>query len=223
MKYILTTGWEDGVASLTERLVRELADGHHVLWLTSGGSNIPASVQIMGNISDELQQNLSVMPVDERHGEPGHADSNWGQLLKAGFKAGNATLLPLLQDGLSLEQTTERYNRMAAQAFSENRVIIAQLGIGDDGHLAGILPGSPASTETKALAVGYPSDPYPRLTLTFPALRRVSAAYAFAFGNTKHRALKTLQTQSLGTDQQPAQILKQLPEAYLYSDQVGDN
>ncbi len=223
MKYILTAGWEDGVADLTERLVRELAGGRQVLWLVSGGSNVMPSVQIMGNIPERLRAKLSVMLIDERYGEPGHPESNWAQLMKAGFEGGDATLLPVLEAGLDFDQTIVRYNQIAGRAFDANQVIIAQLGVGADGHIAGILPGSPAADETDALAVGYQSEPLTRLTLTFTALRRVSAAYVFAFGDTKRQELKKLQTQSIPLNRQPAQILKQLPEAYFYSDQFGDN
>jgi 6-phosphogluconolactonase/glucosamine-6-phosphate isomerase/deaminase len=221
MQYILTTGWEDGVADLTERLVHELAQNKRVLWLVSGGSNIPASAQIMDNIPPELKQNLGVMPADERYGPPGHDDSNWTQLMKAGFKARQATTLPVLQDDLSFEQTIDSYNKLAKKAFSDHQVIIAQLGIGDDGHIAGILPGSPAAADSRALAAGYRSPPLSRLTLTFSGLRRVNAAYTFAFGNTKQQALSSLRDQSLALSEQPAQILKELPEAYVYSDQFG--
>lgn len=221
MKFILTTGWDDGIADLTERLVRELAGGQRVLWLVSGGSNIKASVQIMDSISPKLGSNLSIMLVDERYGETGHPDSNWAGLMQAGFKGGQATLLPTLEKGLGFEQTIERYNHLAARAFKDNKVVIAQLGIGDDGHIAGILPGSAAAEETEDLVVGYHSQPYVRLTLSFTALRHVTAAYAFAFGDNKHEALNNLQNKSLPLSEQPSQILKELPEAYLYSDQVG--
>jgi 6-phosphogluconolactonase/glucosamine-6-phosphate isomerase/deaminase len=223
MKYILTSGWEDGVADLTERLIKELADGRHVLWLTSGGSNVLSSVQIMDNIPPEHRQNLSIMPIDERYGEVGHSDSNWAQMLQAGFKGGEATLLPVLIEGLGFEETIDRYNQLTAKAFKDNEIIIAQIGMGGDGHVAGILPDSPAITETEALATGYRSDPFERLTLTFTALRHINAAYIFAFGNTKREAVQTLQTQSVELNRQPAQILKELPEAYLYSDQIEEN
>lgn len=223
MKFILTAGWDDGVADLTERLVHELADGKRVLWLVSGGSNIPSSVHVMDSIPLQLRENLSVMLVDERYGEEGHADSNWTALMRAGFKGDGAKLLPALQKGLDFEQTITRYNRLAEQAFDDSEVSIAQLGIGDDGHIGGILPNSPAAEETEQLVIGYPSEPYTRLTLSFAGLRRLTAAFAFAFGENKHEALTALQNKSLPLDQQPAQILKELPEAYLYSDQVvGD-
>ena len=222
MQYILTAGWEDGVADLTERLVRELASGKNVLWLTSGGSNIPVSVQIMDNIPSELRQKLSVMLVDERYGKLGHAASNWTQLMQAGFSTDKATLLPVLQDGLDFDQTIARYNSTVKQAFADNDVTVAQLGIGDDGHIAGILPGSPATAETKDLVTGYQSTPFLRLTLTFNGLRQISASYTFAFGNTKHQALTSLKHRSIPPREQPAQILKQLPEAYVYSDQFKE-
>ncbi len=223
MQYILTAGWEDGVADLTERLARELSDGRRVLWLVSGGSNIPASVQVMNNISATLTHNLGIMLSDERYGPFGHSQSNWSQLLAAGFKLRQAKLCEVLQAELSAAQTVARYNQLAAEAFAEYELVIAQLGVGPDGHITGIKPGSPAATETKALVVGYPDPPLHRLTLTFPALRRIDAAYVFAFGDTKHQALTRLHNRTLPLNIQPAQILKELPEVYVYSDQIGEH
>ena len=222
MKYILTAAWDDGVADLTARLVRELAAGKKVLWLLSGGSNIATSAQIMDNISASQSKHLTVSLIDERYGEPGHADSNWAQLMQAGFKGKQATLLPVLKEGAGFEQTLEDYTKLAEQAFDGNDVIIAQLGIGPDGHVAGILPDSPAVT-AQGMVAGYDAPPLRRLTLTFPALRRVQAAYVFAFGKPKHKALTMLRDGALPLAEQPAQILKELSEAYLYSDQVGEH
>jgi 6-phosphogluconolactonase/glucosamine-6-phosphate isomerase/deaminase len=222
MQYIRTAGWEDGVADLTQRLVRELAAGQRVLWLTSGGSNIPASVQIMGNIATKFRSRLSIMLVDERYGQLDYADSNWAQLKHAGFKTEPARLLPVLQAGLDFEATVKRYNQLVKQAFASHDTVIAQLGIGEHGEIAGILSASPAAA-SKQLVVGYQSTPFLRLTLTFAALRRITAAYIFAFGHIKQQTLSLLRHETLTLSQQPAQILKQLPEAYVYSDQFGAN
>ncbi len=221
MKFILTAGWDDGVADLTERLIRELVAGKKVLWLVSGGSNIPASVQVMRTVSADLSKRLSVSLCDERYGEPGHKDSNWEQLMRAGFKAKRASLLPVLKSGANFKQTIDAYEKLIEKALGDNDAVIAQLGIGSDGHIAGILPDSPAAAEKTALVSGYKAPPLSRLTLTFPALRRVTTAYAFAFGKPKRAALKSLQAGTAGLSEQPAQILNELPEAYLYSDQAG--
>ena len=222
MKYLLTTGWEDGVAALTECLVGKLAAKEQVLWLVSGGSNIPASVSIIKNISLELRQNLKIMLIDERYGPVGHADSNFAQLLRSGFAGENAPLLPVLYAGLSLEQTVQRYEETVKAAFAEATYAVAQLGMGEDGHIAGILPNSPAAHELTALVSGYESGDLTRITLTFPAVRQLSSAYVFAFGTTKHQALGALMHQRLSLTAQPAQVLKELPQVYLYNDQLGE-
>lgn len=223
MKYILTAGWDDGIADLTSRLARELAQNKKILWLLSGGSNIPASVSIMNNIPTEHSSGLSISLADERYGEPGHSESNWAKLMQAGFDSKEATLLPVLMPGLSLEETVASYSQMIDSAMSQSDLTIAQLGIGEDGHIAGILPGSAPATETQATVLSFEDPPLVRLSLTFAALKRVNVAYAFAFGEPKKVALHSLQSETVEPTILPAQILKQIQEAYLYSDQVGEH
>ena len=225
MKYILTAGWDDGIADLTVRLVRERAEGKKVIWLISGGSNIPATVQIMDNIPTKHTDNLTIMLVDERYGKPGHSQSNWQQLLDAKIEQKHSTHLTILEDGLNEAGTVTKYNSLAKQAFKNNDLVIAQLGIGPDGHIAGLLPGSSSLKAKGALVAGFMSDEEPpkyRLTMTFDSLRKIDAAYCFAFGKPKRVAIKNLQDK-LSLDEEPAQILKQIPEAYIYNDQIGHN
>ena len=222
MRFVLTTGWEDGLANLLHRLVTELAAGKQVVWLVSGGSNIPASAKVMDNISPDLRKNLTIILGDERYGPVNHPDSNCLQLREAGFSTAHATAFKTLQPDMSLEDTTERYGEIIEAAFDKADCIIAQLGMGDDGHLAGILPGSPASKADKAMVYGYRGKPFDRITLGFAGLRKVTAAFVFAFGEPKRTALQNLKRKRLPLTEQPAQILKQLPEVYVYNDQVGD-
>lgn len=207
---------------MAKRLNNELLAGRQVLWLVSGGSQVPYNVKIMGHIPDELSQNLTVMPADERYGEPGHKDSNWGKLMAAGFPTREAQLIPVLKEGLNFLDNTEHYNQLAKQAFEEADAIIGQLGLGEDGHTAGILPNSPATKETEALVTGYEAPPLQRMTLTFTALGQLKAAYVLAFGEAKRQALLKLKSGNGSLKEQPAQILTGLDEAYIYNDQLGD-
>lgn len=220
MKYILTTEAQDGITALSERLINELDEGKRALWLVSGGSNIPLSVQVMENIPASLSRKLTVLPADERYGKPGHPDSNVSQLLQAGFKPHQAELLTVLE-GLSLEATRERYEQMAKDAFQQADIILAQLGMGADGHIAGILPHS-AALESGNFVSAYQGPDFSRLTLTSHAIKRIEVAYVFAFGAAKRNALEHLQQQMLPYAEQPAQMLKELPEVYVYNDQIGD-
>jgi 6-phosphogluconolactonase len=221
MQWLLTPDWDQGIDDLGERLARELGAGRRVLWLVSGGSNSAASARIMARLSDELTPKLTVSLIDERYGPPEHADSNWQKLLQVGFQPKQARLSPVLQPGLTFQATRDSYEKMLSQALADGDIVIGQVGIGDDGHIAGILPHSVATEPTDALVVAYHSDPYDRLTLSFAALQRLTATYAFVFGTAKQAALLRLATQNLSLADQPAQILKQLQQAYVYNDQVG--
>lgn len=221
MKFIQTAGWEQGIQDLTKRLTQELQAGKKVLWLIGGGSNINASVAVMEALPEELTKQLAIFMTDERYGDVGHMHSNSRQLLEAGLQQKDAIFMPMLQPGFSMEETQERYAQALERAVEHADIVIAQSGIGPDGHIAGILPHSPAVKAT-GWVTGYEAPNYKRMTMTFDALRNIDAAYYMAFGDDKASALTQLRNESLSLDEQPAQILKEIPEAYVYNDQIGD-
>lgn len=220
MRFIQTTGWEEGTAALAERLAAELQQGKRVLWLVCGGSNIAASVKVMAALDEETTKNLAIFLTDERYGEVGHADSNAQQLQDAGFNPKQAVFVPVLT-GLSLPETQARYDQAIQRALEHADIVIAQFGIGADGHLAGILPHSVAIAAT-GWVIGYEAPPYTRVTLTFKALKHIHVAVAMAFGEDKRPALQRLRDETLPLADQPSQILKELPEADIYNDQLGE-
>jgi 6-phosphogluconolactonase len=221
MKCIFSEDWEQGTNDLAARLRKELAAGKRMLWMVCGGSNIAASVKVMDMISEEESEKLAIFLTDERYGELDHASSNARQLREAGFHPKQAVFIPMLADGLSLSETAERYTQALQAAIEHADVIVAQFGIGPDGHIAGILPNSPASKSTDWVT-GYDAPPYIRITQTFDALRHISVAYAMAFGADKHEALVRLRDETVPLEEQPSQILKELPEAFVYSDQFEE-
>jgi 6-phosphogluconolactonase/glucosamine-6-phosphate isomerase/deaminase len=198
MQFIVSANWEDAALALAGRLNKELNSNKKVLWLVSGGSNVAASKKIMRHISSIHTKNLSIMPVDERFGPADHADSNWAQLMEGGFDSKGAQLIPVLKDGLDFDQTAARYNNLCGQALLDNPVVIAQLGIGPDGHTAGIMPNSKAGEPNKSLVIHYEDLAYKRLTLSFMALKRITTAYVLAFGSNKKDALIAASTNSQG-------------------------
>ncbi|HET7320640.1 MAG TPA: 6-phosphogluconolactonase [Candidatus Saccharimonadales bacterium] len=221
MQFIKVADWQPCIAALAKRLTAELKGGNKVLWLVPGGSNVAAAVSTMESLDEALTEHLSILLTDERHGLPGHKDSNYRQLHEAGFNPKQAMFTSAIAEGLNLHETVNRYEELVANAFASADVAIGQFGIGADGHIAGILPHSPASTSS-GLVAGYDAPPYTRVTLTFEALSQLSAAYAFVFGADKQPALHRLQTEELSMQEQPSQILRHLPEAYVYNDQLGE-
>lgn len=203
------------------RLSQELAQGKQVLWLITGGSNIAVSVAAMVTLKPEHTHKLVIFLADERYGEVNHIDSNAKQLHDAGFQPHEAVFMQPLVPGFSLEETRERYAQASQRAFEHADVIIGQLGIGADGHIAGILPHSPAVTASD-FVTAYQTSTYTRFTLTFNALRQITADYSFVFGADKKATLEQLRDQDLPLAEQPAQLLKELPEVYIFNDQIGE-
>ena len=84
MKFIYTTTPDLGIQDLTHKLQQYLQSGQSVVWLVSGGSNIPISVEVLKalkiKVKPTLLKSLKVMLTDERYGPVGHLDSNWQQL-----------------------------------------------------------------------------------------------------------------------------------------------
>ena len=222
MKMIKTSDWHPAILVMRERLELELASGKKVLWLLSGGSNVHSGVLAMQDIPEDLTKNLTVMLMDERYGVVGHDDSNDEQLLKAGFDQKLCRYIHVLQDNTSFEATRDHFEDEAKAAFSENEIIIGLFGLGADGHTAGILPYS-AAVDSPDFVAAYASPPYQRLTLTDHALKRVNVAYLLAFGPDKEPALELLASKMIPYAEQPVQLIKEIPEAYVFNDQVGES
>lgn len=201
---------------------RHLSNNEPVLWLTSGGSSVAPQVaiinQLITNVADKLA-NLTVLPVDERYGEPGHASSNTAQMRAAGFKSDRAVWRDVLS-GHTLEQTILEYAKFAEDAFAQARVVVATLGMGADAHTAGLLPGSPAVMDMTSTVVGYTWSDYDRLTLGVPMLLRINRALVLAYGEPKREALERLQANVDTFEDMPAKLLYDLPDVTVYNDYI---
>ncbi len=155
----------------------------------SGGSALPIEAQIIKQLSCHIKfSKLTILPVDERFGDSGHSDSNIAGLQK---------LLPksikpqdILKYG-TIEKSTAKLAELFEKHSAPASQSIAILGIGPDGHIAGILPGSPAANSAK-LAANYDSKPYQRITLTEKAILRFDDIFLCAFGPNKQSILEKL-------------------------------
>ncbi|MEK7646707.1 MAG: 6-phosphogluconolactonase [Patescibacteria group bacterium] len=220
MKFIFSKDPSLGITEQSGALISLLREGKRVLWLLAGGSNIPIAAEIIAkvraSVSSDTLSHLSLALTDERYGPVGHADSNWFQLQQTGYDLWGITTYPILRD-LSLKETIDAYDRDAEKFLHSADVIVAQFGMGADGHIAGLLPRCSA-LQSSRLVDGYVGAPFTRISLTVPALHLVQIAYAFVFGESKKNALQNLHDKTLSLEEQPAQILKEIPEVYVYQD-----
>lgn len=220
INYIQCKDSDLGQHSLANKLCELLNDNKKVLWLICGGSNIATAVKVMDSVQNSISveniKNLKVMQTDERYGPVGHKDSNWQQMSDQGFDFKNIEYVSILRN-LSLGQTIEQYSIDIEKAFGEADIIVAELGIGGDGHIGGILPHTSAVRDT-APVTGYEASPFTRISISFPYFNKIDIAYVFAFGSSKQKAIEDLKNKELSLDDEPCQILKEMKEVYFYSD-----
>lgn len=216
---IINAPVEKASQALANNLRQLLTEDKKVLWLVPGGSNIEVVVWVMNQLRG-IEAKLTIMLTDERYGLAEHADSNWLQLAEAGFEPGQANALSTLIEGLNLSQTAENYANKLHRAFEQTDISVGFFGMGADGHTAGILPGSVAADELELLACGYHSEQFDRVTMTFPAIKKLDIAYCLAYGEAKKQSLEALISNNLPLTEQPAQILKVIPTSYVYNDQT---
>ncbi len=222
MDFIRVEGVSELETALILALNAALAKKETVLWLVPGGSNIKTAVAVMSHLEVNNLVNLTIALTDERYGEPGHADSNFLQLHQNGLETRGATFLDLL-DGSPFEETVARASRNMEILFKREKIIVGYFGMGADGHIAGILPHSPAAVSDETWMVGYDGGQFQRFTLTPFALSHVQQAFVGAYGVEKLQPLTTLQNKMVPVTEQPAQILRHIPEVSIFNDQLGDS
>lgn len=189
-----------------------------VLWLVSGGSNIPIQHAIMEMVPDSLSRKLVIVPVDERFGPFGHKDSNSRQMRDAGFDPKHAEWIDPLDYGLSLAETVRLFNDTLSRKIADGAYIVGTFGVGADGHTAGILPYSPA-LHSSEIAVGYNAPDYTRITICADSIAsHCDEAYISAFGENKKEAVMTILRRSDTREKIPALLFHNVDSSILYND-----
>ncbi len=189
--------------------------GQKVLLFISGGSVIPFEIEATKKIKDFSNKNLVVTLADERFGLPDSSDSNWFKLVSRGFDLPEAKLVPYLS-GLSLSETMKKIKGELNEELSKAEYKIAILGLGLDGHTAGILPYSDAVTSRENICF-FETPTYDRITITPKLISELNEVIVIAMGEDKWPIVSLL-SKDISIEDQPAQILKKVPILTIFSD-----
>lgn len=195
----------------------ELCQQHDKIGLLlPGGSNISIATEVINKLTQEQKKKLDVILSDERYGPNGHPDSNEQQYIEAGLDLSNLNYRPILK-GLDEENTIEEAKKSYSGLFTSNEVVFGFLGMGADGHIAGVLPNTPG-VQSPEIAVLYSSPQYQRLTPTLSTLSKTHKVFVGAFGSEKVPALKTLKDQDKDLNAEPALVLNNINDVTVFTD-----
>jgi 6-phosphogluconolactonase len=205
------------VGTATELIVQAGQDaiatrGRYMLAL-SGGSTPPPIFQRL--LAPELRGTLDwprvhVFWVDERCVPPDHADSNYGMALDALLRHVRVGSVHRMRGEDEPQQAARAYEAELVESFGmpageAPRFDMLLLGMGPDGHVASLFPGTPALHERERLVVAphVPKLDAWRISLTFPVLNAARSAIVAVSGSGKRDALARLTAGDASVDELP--------------------
>lgn len=184
--------WAEGVADVVQANVEELVQtrGSCSLMLTGGRAAARLYRAWAEHARFEMLQGLTVYWGDERCVSKDHPDSNYRMAEEILFPGGSRpgwSVVRMEAERPDLDRAVLEYDHALPDA-----VDLLLLGVGEDGHIASLFPGSSALRETRrrVTAVETPKPPYRRMTVTPPVIANASRRLVLAPGRAKAEVLR---------------------------------
>lgn len=133
--------------------------------------------------------------VDERCVSISDPESNYRNINNIFFKKINAVSFSMIEDGISLKQCADNYERKILESVQKVKNLpsfdLVILGMGLDGHTASLFPNTKALNEKEALIVlnDIPQLNTQRITMTYPLLMNSKKIVMIIKGKEKKKVL----------------------------------
>ena len=201
-----------------KRLIYKIVESKTALFLSGGTTPKP----LYKSLAKEKKLHVgAIAMVDERFGQPNH-HSNERMIRETGFidylSAKNVPFYSILGQSLGVKQRrpggvnrerrhlegvsiiAKEYDRKVKGLLSSFPKSVAIMGIGEDGHIAGLPEKSQISSgdrliKSQTYVIGiddFPGEFKERITLTFNALSKMDLLIVLVFGSAKKTALSLM-------------------------------
>jgi len=178
----------------------------------AGGSTPRPIYEMLGSVLDFSAVRL--YQLDERYVSSGDKDSNARMINEAFFGEGESDIFFSFDTSLSLEQCVADYDVLIDDVVFD----VAIVGVGTDGHIASLFPGSDAllsrarvaSSETDVFAVRS------RLTLTIPTILSSRKIVILLQGEGKQVVIDHLNARDVTVDEFPVMALVDHPHLVVH-------
>ena len=196
------------VAGRVVRMAQGSRDRPFRIGLPGGRSPRRLYELLAGEFANQLDPDrLEILFADERAVPPDDADSNYRlveETLLAGLRIPESQVHRMRGEAGDLEAAAREY-----EAFLTQPLDLLLLGVGEDGHVASLFPGSPILEErTRHVAVVYnsPKPPLRRLTITPRVLSEAYKLMVIATGSDKAVAVSAALSRDGSVARCPARL-----------------
>jgi len=197
------------------------------LLLLAGGSAKDVYMELPKYLIDHKYEEVVVCMEDERWNiNPHHVHSNFESLKSMDFLKKLKTkgaLVTTILNGLHIDQDTSEFNQLIDSYIKKDYKIVLFMGIGKDGHTAGIIPTDEETFNktynTGAWAVYHTNiDPiFPkRITITPKTIHQADNVVVYAIGAEKANILRKLASQ-VNISKMPAKLFSEI-DATIFTD-----
>lgn len=218
-QHIAIISAENRLAALetTKNLLYHVSDKTTALFLSGGSTPKPLYEQLAKE--EKLIVGAAGL-IDERYGEPFHQNSNEKMIKETGllryFSARDIKFYSILKKQ-DIQETAREYDDNVRYLLFNMPKSIALLGVGEDGHTAGMAPNRidfknplyEKHLETNLVSHFDDHGPFgQRVTLTFRGLSMIDILIVLVFGSSKQTAINAMFS-SGNIEQVPARFYTQ--------------
>lgn len=155
----------------------------------SGGRSPWAMLAVLGELEEMPWGATELFQVDERIAAPGSEDRNLTHMVLGLSMDHQSTLRPMPVTQRDLEAAARDY-----EGTLPERLDLAHLGLGPDGHTASLVPGDPVLEvrDRRVAITGTSYQGHRRMTVTYPVLEDARQVLWLVTGAEKREALAKL-------------------------------
>lgn len=137
----------------------------------------------------QLLQGVTFYFGDERCVPPDHSDSNYGMVMQTLFQRGVPAGCSVFR--MEADNPDHGAGALAYGAALPKAIDVMLFGVGEDGHIASLFPGSTALQETdrRVVPITSPKPPHHRLTITPAVITQARYLFVLATGPVKAAVL----------------------------------
>jgi 6-phosphogluconolactonase len=184
-----------------------------------GGTTVPGFFRLLAEEPFRRQvpwKKTYVFWGDERHVPQDSTESNfklaWDHLLSR-VPLPRDHVYPITNGSGTVERAAEKYEKLLKAIWGSRQMPTFDfnlMGVGADGHTAGLFPGKPVLKEKKKWAVGYTplNGGLERVSLTFPVFNASKLTVVMAQGPAKAAILKDVLEGKSNPPRYPVQYLR---------------